>query len=78
MKYVYVVVTVVNKGKLYAFDDKLNNYSNLLGQIEKIMGLSDNPSDYRNNITIMDSKKQAMETAKAWNEAYKKNGTFGY
>ena len=63
----YIVVTVSENGKYYAYMIKHNNSNNLLN-IANIKGIL--------HANICDTKKEAERIVEQWNESYKQNGTY--
>ena len=63
----YIVVTVSENGKYYAYMIKHHNSYNLLN-IANIKGIL--------HANICDTKKEAEKIVEQWNESYKQNGTY--
>lgn len=64
-KYTWYVFTIQDsEGKFYSFCERIRNNNNLVDYAKQAYTMN-----------ACDSKKEAEETAVAWNEAYKKNGT---
>ena len=83
MKYNYFVMVQDNQGyeniatheieqehKYCAFVFKLSENQNIASIVRDWRGL--------HSMTLFSTKKNAEETARFWNECYKKNGTFAY
>ena len=66
-KYTYIVVSIQEDGKNYAYVIKHHNSNNLINVLE-IKGIL--------HANICDTKKEAYSIAEYWNECYKKNGTY--
>lgn len=66
-KNTYIVVSIQEDGKNYAYVIKHHNSNNLTSAL-KIKGIK--------AANICDTKKEAEKTATYWNECYKKNGTY--
>lgn len=64
----YFAVTVTEKGKHYSYVLPVGHSSNILSVFAGIVNLS--------FVLICNTKKEAAATIKAWNEAYKTNGTY--
>ena len=67
MKRFYIAVTIKENGKYYAYALTVSESDNLVSKLE-ISGII-----YAN---IFETKKLAGEVVKAWNDAYKINGTY--
>lgn len=66
MKMIFVVFSVEQNGKYYAFADTIRTGENLKSHMSR----------YNGDIChLCESRKQAEEIALAWNAAYKKNNT---
>lgn len=63
----YIVVTVEENGKYYAYMIKHHNSNNLLSVLN-IKGIL--------HANICDTKKEAERIVEQWNESYKQNGTY--
>ena len=85
MKKFYIAVTVEQNKNDVIFQDKTNTdynpgyyayiipcteYDNIKARLESVGGLL--------HANIYDTKKRAAEIVKAWNAAYKSNGTYLY
>ena len=68
MGYTWMVIDTEENGKSYAFAHRWLNANNLLSVHQQF------PT--ARTIMICDTKKHAMEIAKAWREAAKANGTY--
>lgn len=65
MKKIYVVFSVAQNGKHYAFADAIRTGENLKSFIDR----------YKCDVChLCESRKEAETIARAWNEAYKANG----
>lgn len=67
MKRFYMAVQTEENGKYYAYVLIVTNMDNLVSKL-KISGIV--------SANILATKKHACEVVKAWNEAYKANGTY--
>lgn len=66
MKKIFVVFSVTQNGKHYAFADAIRTGENLKIFIDR----------YKCDVChLCESRQEAETTAHAWNEAYKANGT---
>ena len=66
-KNTYIVVSIQEDGKNYAYVIKHHNSNNLINVLG-IKGIS--------HANICDTKKEAYRIAEYWNGCYKKNGTY--
>ena len=65
-KYSWLVVSVKDEWGRWAYPHQWHHNNNLTGLC------ADSKVE---TVNICDSKKEAIEIAEAWNEAYRKNGT---
>lgn len=73
MKYFYIACTdkvIEEKEKYYAYVVKVSDTENVLNTLSKNKNIL--------HANIMPSKKEAIETARFWNECYRKNNTYLY
>lgn len=66
-KNTYIVVSIQEDGKNYAYVIKHHNSNNLISVLE-IKGIL--------HANICDTKKEAYRIAELWNDGYKKNGAY--
>lgn len=70
MKMIFVVYGIrTNQGKRYAIADTIKTGENLKTHCDR---------HATEIMHLCESRKQADETARAWNDAYKANGTYAY
>ena len=67
-KNVFMVVSVSENGKNYAYALRFGANNNLVSVLSRIANLA--------SANICDTWTAAKEIASAWNEAYKANGTY--
>ena len=67
MKHFYIAIQIRENEKYYSYCTKISTADNLLAKLE-IKGIV--------TANIFETKKRAGEVVKAWNEAYKANGTY--
>lgn len=67
MKNSYIVVSINENEKNYAYAVKVNSSDNLLSKLQI--------KDIK-TANICESRKEASKLADYWNECYKKNGTY--
>lgn len=67
-KNVFMVVSVSENGKMYAWAFKVAACQNLVDVLSSIKNLL--------TANVCDTLKAAKEIASDWNEAYKRNGTY--
>lgn len=67
-KNLFIVVSVSENGKMYAWAFKVAACQNLVDVLASIKNLV--------TANVCDTMKAAKETASAWNEAYKRNGSY--
>ena len=66
----FVLTSKTPDGKLYAAACPFTTSENLSWQFDPAFGTV--------TANICETKKQAEETARKWNEAYKRNGTYAF
>jgi len=64
----FYVFTICENGKFYSYADAIQNCNNLVSIFAGIKNL------YTAN--ACDTRRQADEIARAWNDSYKQNGTY--
>lgn len=66
MKMIFVVVVITENGKHYAVADTIQTGNNLIAILKR----------YNADIChLCESRREADELARKWNEAYRQNGT---
>lgn len=69
-KNLYFVISKEKDGKRVALAEKVSTSLNLVSYINSIRNVE--------SVTAVDTWKKAKETATAWNQSYKENGTLDY
>lgn len=67
-KKTFYVFTICENGKFYSYADAIHNNNDLISMFCRIKNL--------HTANACDSRHQADEIAKDWNEQYRKNGTY--
>lgn len=68
MIYFWLVITIQEKGKYYAYAQRISTSDDIKSFLERFKGLL--------HANITPTKKRALEIAKCWNDSYKNNGTY--
>jgi hypothetical protein len=63
----YMIATIKENEKYYSYVIKHHNSNDLLHETQRIKNL--------HNMTICDTRKEALTVCEDWNETYKANGT---
>lgn len=68
MKYFWLVITIQEQGKYYAYAQRISTSNDIKSFLERIKGLL--------HANITPTKKEALNIAKCWNDSYRQNGTY--
>lgn len=66
----YVFVIKTDEGKRYAYAETIQNCNNIFWMFQNTKSLE--------SVNACDTRRDADEIARYWNETYKNNGTFAF